>query len=115
MNYEAAAKALYAAYVNGDKDLIRLSIGSSQSDGMQIQRKLLNLLIDAGPNLDISDDALTDALETALHAGHASLARRLLAKGPSLCVHPRYAVQLEEVESGNTVLTNVEPECIEPE
>ncbi|KAL8884392.1 MAG: hypothetical protein Q9192_006859, partial [Flavoplaca navasiana] len=125
----SCGKALYAAYENGDEDLRRFlieysshvnqtndsNIKSSQNAGIKIQSKILKLLIGAGPDLDISEDALTDALETALHAGHASLARKLLAKGASQAVDPRCTVQVEEVQSGKNVLTDIEPENIEPE
>ncbi|KAL8877006.1 MAG: hypothetical protein Q9198_004898 [Flavoplaca austrocitrina] len=121
--------AVYAAYEKGDKDLIRFLIdyghkanqinesnnGSSQNAGKQVQSKVLKFLINAGPDLDIPDDALTDALETALHGGHASLARKLLAKGASQDVNPRYAVQLEEVLNGKNMLTDMEPESIKSE
>ena len=115
--------AVYAAYENGDEDLVRFlieygskisqtnqsDIDSSQNAGIEIQSKILKLLIDAGPDLDIHDDALTDALETALCGGHASLARKLLAKGANQDVNPRYAVQLEEVLTGKNMLTEMEP------
>ena len=120
--------AVYAAYENGDEDLVRFlieygskisqtnqsDIDSSQNAGIEIQSKILKLLIDAGPDLDIPDDALTDALETALCGGHASLARKLLAKGANQDVNPRYAVQLEEVLNGKNMLTEMEPGNIEP-
>lgn len=125
----SCGKALHAAFENGDEDLIRFlidysskvnqynesNIDSLQNAGITIQSKILKLWIDAGPNFDIPDDALTDALETALHGGHASLARKLLAKGASQDVDPRYAVQLEEVLNGKNMLTDVEPENIKSE
>ncbi|KAL9032056.1 MAG: hypothetical protein Q9180_006726 [Flavoplaca navasiana] len=127
--YDNWDEGFQAVYENGNKDLIQFlidytsnvnqnnesNIDSSQNAGIKIQSKMLKLLIDAGPNLDIPDDALTDALETALHAGHASLARKLLAKRASQCVYPIYAVQLQEVLNGKNMLTDVEPESTEPE
>ncbi|KAL8840099.1 MAG: hypothetical protein Q9176_004121 [Flavoplaca citrina] len=114
---------------NGDEDLIRFLIeygskisqtkqsdnASSQNTGLQVQSKVLKFLIDAGPDLDVPEDALTDALERALHAGHASLARKLLAKGANQDVDPRYTVQLEEVLNGKNMLTDMEPESTKPE
>ena len=126
--YDNWDERLQAVYENGDKDLIQFlidytsnviqnnesNIDSSQNAGIEIQSKILKLLIDAGPKLGIPDDALPDALETALCGGHASLARKLLAKGLSQDVDPRYTVQLKEVLTGKNMLTEMEPGNIEP-